>query len=333
VAEVDLDPPRERGSWGPAIKCLAPFLGLALIIAIFAVLTRIQGTKGFVSLGNFRTVLVQTVSVGIAALGMTAVIISAGIDLSVGSVMALTSVVTALCLREGWHPMWALTAGVAGGGVCGFANGAMVTGLRIVPFIATLGMLGIARGAAKYLAGQQTIIAPPGWLGTEMLARFPTPRWIFLSPGVWVMLLLAAAMAWMLRNTALGRNIFAIGSNEAAARLCGIRVTRTKITIYTLAGLFAGLAGVMQFCRITVGDPTTAVGAELEVIAAVVIGGGSLAGGEGSILGTVIGALIMAFLRNGCNMTGVPNYVQEIIIGAVIVLAVTLDQMRHRRQA
>ena len=146
------------------------------------------------------------------------------------------------------------------------------------------------------------------------------------------MLLLALAMAWMLRNTVLGRNTFAIGSNEAAARLCGIRGKRTKLYIYSLMGMFAGLAGVMQFCRLTVGDPTTAVGAELEVIAAVVIGGGSLAGGEGSILGTLVGAFIMSVLRNGCNMTGVPNYVQEIIIGAVIVPAVALDQLRHRRQ-
>ena len=268
-----------------------------------------------------------------AALGMTAVIISAGIDLSVGSVMALTSVVTAYCLRAEWSPLWAACAGVAIGGVCGLLNGAMITGLRIVPFIATLGMLGIARGLAKYLADEQKIDAQAGWLGERVLAKVPEPGWLVLPLGVWVAVILAAAMAWMLRNTALGRNTFAIGSNEAAARLCGIRVTRTKICVYTLAGLFAGLAGVMQFCRLTVGDPTTAVGAELEVIAAVVIGGGSLAGGEGSILGTLIGALIMAFLRNGCNMTGVPNYVQEIIIGAVIVLAVALDQVRHRRRA
>lgn len=318
--------------WGPALRFLAPFLGLIFIIALFAVLTSVRDTPGFLSLYNFRTVLVQTVSVGIAALGMTAIIISAGIDLSVGSVMALTGVVAAHCLRGSWHPCWAVCAAIGVGGLCGFLNGAMITGLRIVPFIATLGMLGIARGSAKYLASEQTIIAPSGWLANEMLAKIPTPAWIFFPPGVWIMLVLATTMAWMLRNTALGRNTFAVGSNEAAARLCGIRVKRTKITIYTLSGLFAGLAGVMQFCRVTVGDPTTAVGAELEVIAAVVIGGGSLAGGEGSILGTLIGALIMAFLRNGCNMTGVPNYVQEIIIGAVIVLAVTLDQLRHRRQ-
>jgi len=318
--------------WGPALRFLAPFLGLIFIIALFAILTSARGTQGFLSSYNFRTVLGQTVSVGIAALGMTAIIVSAGIDLSVGSVMALTCVVTACGLRAKWHPCWAACAGIGVGGLCGFLNGAMITALRIVPFIATLGMLGIARGSAKYLAREQTVIAPSGWLANGMLTKIPTPSWIFLPPGVWIMLLLAAAMAWMLRNTTLGRNTFAVGSNETAARLCGIRVKRTKITIYTLAGLFAGLAGVMQFCRVTVGDPTTAVGAELEVIAAVVIGGGSLSGGEGSILGTLIGALIMAFLRNGCNMTGVPNYVQEIIIGVVIVLAVTLDQLRHRRR-
>ncbi len=314
-----------------ALNVFALCGGLLLIVAFFAIVAHGMGIRGFMSMRNLRTVLVQTVSVGIAALGMTAVIISAGIDLSVGSVMALASVVTAYALQASWGPAAAACAGIITGGLCGLANGAMVTGLRIVPFIATLGMLGIARGLAKWLAGEQKIDAPASWLGDHMLAKVPTPQWLLLPPGVWLMLLLAVAMAWMLRNTVLGRNTFAIGSNESAARLCGIRVKRTKLYIYSLMGMFAGLAGVMQFCRLTVGDPTTAVGAELEVIAAVVIGGGSLAGGEGSILGTLVGAFIMSVLRNGCNMTGVPNYVQEIIIGAVIVLAVALDQLRHRR--
>ncbi len=317
-----------RPEW---FNTLALCAGLALIILFFAALTHSMGVRGFLSMRNLRTVLVQTVTVGVAALGMTAVIISAGIDLSVGSLIALSSVVTAYFLNRGWPAAWAACAGVAAGGLCGLANGAMITGLRIVPFIATLGMLGIARGLAKWLAGEQKIDAPASWLGQYVLCKYPTPSWLVLPPGVWLMLALAAGMAWMLRRTVFGRHIFALGSNEAAARLCGIRVNRTKIYIYALMGLFAGLSGVMQFCRLTVGDPTTAVGAELEVIAAVVIGGGSLAGGEGSILGTLVGAFIMSVLRNGCNMTGAANYVQEIIIGAVIVLAVALDQLRHRR--
>jgi ribose transport system permease protein len=146
---------------------------------------------------------------------------------------------------------------------------------------------------------------------------------------VWILFLLALFMGLVLRNTVLGTHAFAIGSNEDTTRLCGVPVLRNKVAIYTLSGLFAGLAGVMQFGRLTVGDPTTAIGKELDVIAAVVIGGGSLNGGEGGILGSMVGALTMAFLRNGTQQMGWPNYVQEIIIGVIIVLAVALDRYRQ----
>jgi ribose transport system permease protein len=144
---------------------------------------------------------------------------------------------------------------------------------------------------------------------------------------------LAVLVAVLLRNTVLGRRIFALGSNEAAARACGIAVDRLKVTVYGLAGLFFGLAGVMQMSRLRQGDPTVAIGTELDVIAAVVIGGASLNGGEGSVLGSMIGALIMAFLRNGCQQMGWPNYIQEIIIGAIIVLAVAVDRARRAHTA
>jgi ribose transport system permease protein len=200
-----------------------------------------------------------------------------------------------------------------------------------VPFIATLGMWGFARGLAKGFAAEQKIDAPAGWLGTSVLVRQPDPPWLLVSPGVWTMLLLAVAVFFLLRYTVLGRHIFAIGSSEPAARLCGIRVGRTKLYLYGLAGLCTGLAGVMQFCRLTVGDPTTAMGAELDVIAAVVIGGGSLSGGEGSVFGSLLGAFVMAFLRVGCDHVGVPSWLQEMVIGAVIVVAVALDHWRRRR--
>jgi ribose transport system permease protein len=288
----------------------------------------------FLTVDTVRATANQTVAVGIAAMGMTLIIISGGIDLSVGSVIALTSVMTAWCLREGWSPVPAVLAGVALGALCGLFNATMITRLRVVPFIATLGMWGIARGLAKGLAAEQKIDAPYYWLGTHVVTREPMPPlpgWMVLSPGAWTMILLAVLVWALLRYTALGRYIFAIGSNEATARLCGIRVERVKLYLYSIAGLCTGLAGVMQFCRLTVGDPTTAMGAELDVIAAVVIGGGSLSGGEGSVFGSLIGALIMAFLRVGCDHVGVPTWVQEMIIGAVIVLAVALDQWRHRR--
>jgi ribose transport system permease protein len=281
---------------------------------------------------NLRVVLAQTVIVAIGAIGMTMIIISAGIDLSVGAVIALTSVVTALALRGGCAPWLALAAGVVCGGIVGAINGLTITTLRVVPFIATLGMLGVARGVAKYAANQQTVNVPPTWIN-ELAVTFPSRPWMLFAPGVWLTLLLAAAMTIVLRNTIFGRRVFAIGSNEAAVRACGINVERAKVAIYTAAGLFFGLAGVTQMSRLRQGDPTVAVGVELDVIAAVVIGGGSLSGGEGSIPGAMIGALIMSLLRNGCQQMGWPNYVQEIIIGIIIVLAVALDRYRAARTA
>lgn len=307
-------------------QLLGPFLGLAAVVALFGVVA----PSGFLSLYNFKTVATQTVIVGLGAIGMTFVIVSGGIDLSVGSVIALASVVTALAARAGWAPVPAALAGVAVGGFSGLVNGLAITRLRIVPFIVTLGTLGIARGFAKYLAGEQKVDAPAGWLA-EMMSKSPEPAWLFLSPGVWLLFLLAGVAALALRRTVLGAWTFAIGSNEATARLCGVPVARTKVWIYTLGGLFAGLAGVLQFGRLTVGDPTTAMGKELDVIAAVVIGGASLSGGTGSILGSLIGAFLMSTLANGCNLTGVPNFVQEILIGAIIIAAVALDAARHRR--
>lgn len=191
-------------------------------------------------------------------------------------------------------------------------------------------MLGVARGIAKWFANQQTVNAETTWVN-ELVVTMPNPPWLLVAAGVWITIILAILMAVVLRNTVFGRRVFAIGSNEAAARACGIATNRLKIWIYTLAGLFFGLAGVMQMSRLRQGDPTVAVGTELDIIAAVVIGGGSLNGGQGTILGSMIGALIMAFLRNGCQQMGWANYVQEIIIGAIIVLAVALDQWRNRQ--
>ncbi|HEV8432676.1 MAG TPA: ABC transporter permease, partial [Thermoanaerobaculia bacterium] len=225
----------------------------------------------------------------------------------------------------------AIAAAIIAGGIIGIVNGVAITTLRVVPFIATLGMLGIARGAAKWIADQQTVNAPATWIN-ELAVTFPSRPWMLFAPGVWLTVLLAIVMTLVLRNTIFGRRVFALGSNEAAARAVGIRVDRLKIRIYSFAGLFFGLAGVAQMSRLRQGDPTVAVGVELDVIAAVVIGGGSLNGGEGSIGGAMVGALIMAFLRNGCQQMGWPNYVQEIIIGAVIVLAVAADRYRVSRQ-
>ena len=304
---------------------LGPALGLVFVIAVFAFLA--PSPARYLSSFNLRVVLSQTVIVALGAIGMTMIVISGGIDLSVGASIALTGVLTALALTAGWSPALAVLAGVLAGAAVGFANGVLITTLRVVPFIVTLGMLGIARGLAKWAAHEQTVNAPPTWV-SDLLVTFPKPAWLVLPPGVWISLTLAVLVALMLARTVFGRRIFALGSNEAAARACGIDTSRLKIATYTSAGLLFGLAGVMQMSRLRQGDPTVANGAELDIIAAVVIGGASLTGGEGRILGSMIGALIMAFLRNGCQQMGWPNYIQEIIIGAIIVLAVALDRAR-----
>jgi ribose transport system permease protein len=309
---------------------LAPFFGLLLVIIIFAIL--IGEPEKYLSLRNLRTVLAQTVIVAIGAIGMTIIIISGGIDLSVGSAIALTGVITALGISAGWPTTMAVAAGILVGGLVGIVNGVAITRLRVVPFIATLGMLGVARGVAKGLAGSQTVNVPDTW-ANDLLLTIPKHQWLLVAPGVWIAIVLAIVAAIMLRRTVFGRRVFALGSNEAAARACGIATDRLKIYIYALAGLLFGLAGVMQMSRLRQGDPTVAAGLELDIIAAVVIGGGSLSGGEGSILGAMIGALIMAFLRNGCQQVGWPNYIQEIIIGALIVFAVAIDRWRSSRTA
>ncbi len=305
---------------------LGPFIGLASVISFFAIAS--GAPELYLSAHNLRVVLSQTVIVAVGAIGMTLIIIAGGIDLSVGSVIALTGVVCALALDQGWAAPLAILAAVILGGVVGLINALAITRLKVVPFIATLGMLGIARGTAKWMAHESTVNAPTSWVN-ELAVTVPPAPWMLFAPGVWVTLALAFVMAFVLQRTVFGRRVFALGSNEAAARACGIAVERLKLAIYSVAGLFVGLAGVMQMSRLRQGDPTVAIGTELDVIAAVVIGGGSLNGGEGSILGSMVGALVMAFLRNGSQQMGWPTYVQEILIGAIIVAAVAIDRWRH----
>jgi ribose transport system permease protein len=319
----------KKGQVQTLINWLGPFIGLILVLVIFASMPEIQDR--FLRIANLKSVATQSVIVALGALGMTLIIISGGIDLSAASNIALASVTTAYAINAGVPIGWAIVIGILAGSLVGLVNGLLITTLRLVPFIVTLGMLGIARGVAKWIAKNQKIDAPLSWVN-DLMSTTPRPPWLLLAPGVWVFLILAVFMAVVLRYTVFGRHVFAIGSNESTARLCGIRINRTKIFIYSLAGVFCGLSGVMQFSRLTVGDPTVAVGLELDIIAAVVIGGGSLSGGSGSILGSMIGVFIMAFLRNGSNMMGWPNYIQEIIIGAIIVIAVALDQIRHRKE-
>jgi ribose transport system permease protein len=333
------------------INIIGPFLGLVLVIVLFSLSPTVR--PHFLTGENFRLILSQTVIVGVGALGMTLIIVSGGIDLSVGSVVALTSVVGAQMVVRGHASavVAALITILAGAGI-GAVNGAAIGGLRMIPFIVTLGMMGIARGAAKWMANNGTVNlrADDGTLGPEAhkleaLMTSPTApqTWhvpAFMAPvvsfvvvmpaGVWIVIGLAVITGLMMRCTVFGRYVFAIGANEAAARLSGVRVRVQKVSIYTLAGAFFGVAGLMQLSQLTQGDPTGAIGLELDIIAAVVIGGASLSGGSGSVLGSMIGALIMAVLRNGSTQMDWPNYMQEIIIGLVIIFAVAMDQLRQK---
>jgi ribose transport system permease protein len=340
------------------------WLAMALLLIILTggvVEYLLQGTLNYWAPSNQFMIFTQIVTVTVGAIGMTMVIILGGIDLSAGSVIAMTAMGGAAIVRVFspadagaltidqfgslalWVPLLALAAGVGLGGAAGAVNGGLITGLRMAPFIITLGMMTFARGAAKWIGGQTTIHPPTSWISdftkptitlfTENIVwgPFEWNRDVSLSWAVLVTLALAAVAALILNRTRFGRHVFAIGSNEATARLCGVRVEWTKCLVYAIAGASFGLAGITDLGRLGAGDPTTAVGKELDIIAAVVIGGGSLSGGSGSVAGALLGALLMAHLRNICILCGVPTFVQEMVVGPVIIAACAIYQLRQRR--
>ncbi len=317
---------RRAIGWSALWSKLGPLIALAFVFALFAILK----PHRFLSANNLQIMLVQTTVVATAALGMTMIIISGGIDLSIGSNIALCTVVVAQLLAAGYPPLFAALGGIACGAACGLLIGLFITRLNVAPFIVTLGTLGALRGAAKGLAHETTVNAPATWLNGLLQITSSENRWMILPPGVWLVLALTVLVAATLRYTRFGRHIFAIGSNEQTARLCGVPIRSTKLLIYVIGLSFAGMAGVLQFSYLTVGDPTTAPGYELSIIAAVVIGGASLSGGEGSVFGSLVGALIMTVVANGCAKINLANWVQEIVTGGIIIMAVVLDRLRHR---
>jgi ribose transport system permease protein len=307
------------------LESVGPYLGLAFVALIFGFLVGPQ----FFRAGNLELIARQTAIVCTAALGMTMVIVAGGIDLSVGSVVALTTVAIALGLRSDWDPALAAATGIGAGAFCGLVSGFLITRLRVVPFIVTLGMMILVRGTAKGLAGERRLEAPDSFLN-GLLRSVEAGQGFLLPTGIWLVVFLAIAVAITLEYTRFGRHLFSIGSNERTARLCGVNVERTKVAVYTIAAALSGVAGVLQFSRLSVGDPTVADGLELSVIAAVIIGGGSLAGGRGTVPGTLLGAATMAIIQVGCAQRGLPNWVQQIVTGGIIVLAVALDRWRQK---
>jgi ribose/xylose/arabinose/galactoside ABC-type transport system permease subunit len=297
-------------------------IGLLLLCAALWI-----ATPYFATLDNLRNVAEQSTVIGTLAVGMTFVILAGGIDLSVGSVVALAGIVLAMLLRSGVPTAVAVVGAVASGVAAGLVNGALVTFGRLPPFIATLGTMSVARGLALLLADGRPISGFP-----EGLRALATTRVAGLPVSVLLMLGLFAVAHLVLSRTVLGRATYAIGGNAEAARLAGIAVrTYTTIT-YAIAGTSAALCATLLLARLDSAQPIAGIGYELDAIAAVVIGGTSLLGGSGSVLGTLVGALIMSVLRNGLNLLGVSSYVQQIAIGTVIVVAVLIDMSLQRRR-
>lgn len=317
------------------LRALGPLLGLASVVLFFWIVGHLTGKpeQGLVSFADIRLISLQTAIVAIVAMGMTLVIASGGIDLSVGSSVALASVVCALVLKNGQPTIVAVLAAVGTGVFCGLYNAFLITLLRLPPFIATLGTLGVFRGVAIWLASGSVVSAPSETGGPlySIVSTTPSPAWIVFAPAVWGMIGVVALTGLVMHRTVFGRRAVAIGSNPVAAAYAGVPMNRVNLGVYGVLGLVVGVAGVLQFARLTVGDPTVRVGLELDVIAAVVIGGASLNGGHASIIGTLVGAVMMAYLQSRCAALGWPNYVQQIIVGHIIIAAVAIDQWRSRR--
>nr|WP_202529427.1 substrate-binding domain-containing protein [Streptomyces sp. SID8358] len=296
---------------------------LSALVVLLVAMSLLSGD--FLTTQNLLNVGVQAAVTAILAFGVTFVIVSAGIDLSVGSVAALSATVLAWSATSAGVPVWlAVILAVATGIACGFVNGALVAYGKLPSFIATLAMLSVARGLSLVISQGSPIAFPDSVsvLGDTLGGWLPVPVLVMIAMGLLTALILA--------RTYIGRSMYAIGGNEEAARLSGLRVNKQKLAIYALSGLFAAVAGIVLASRLVSAQPQAAQGYELDAIAAVVIGGASLAGGVGKASGTLIGALILAVLRNGLNLLSVSAFWQQVVIGVVIALAVLLDTLRRK---
>ncbi|WP_454253166.1 ABC transporter permease [Pseudomonas sp. Marseille-Q7302] len=320
---------------------LQKFGALVSLLALIAVFSSMS--SAFLTMGNGMSVALQVTSIAFLGLGATAVIITGGIDLSVGSVLALAGVANAMAVKAGASIEVGILVGLIVGGICGAINGLFVTLVKLPPFIATLGMMLVARGLALRLTDAQPISglgAAFGVLGNGVLGRierigddgFPNVIFPGIPYPVIIMIVLAIALWLVLSRTRLGRHIYAVGSNAEAARLSGVKVRAVTLFTYVLSGVLAGLTGAVLMSRLVTAQPNEGVMYELDAIASAVIGGTSLSGGIGSVSGTLIGAFTIGVLRNGLNMLGVSSFTQQIIIGLVILLTVCIDQLRNRKK-
>ncbi|MFI2615178.1 substrate-binding domain-containing protein [Streptomyces sp. NPDC018584] len=320
---------RDAGGAGGAATLRRVLLDNGALSALIVLVVAMSLLSGdFLTTQNLLNVGVQAAVTAILAFGVTFVIVSAGIDLSVGSVAALSATVLAWSATSEGLPVWlAVVLAVGTGMACGFVNGLLVSYGKLPPFIATLAMLSVARGLSLVISQGSPIPFPDAvsHLGDTVGGWLPVP--------VVVMVVMGLVTALVLGRTFIGRSMYAIGGNEEAARLSGLRVKRQKLVIYALSGLFAAVAGIVLASRLVSAQPQAAQGYELDAIAAVVIGGASLAGGVGKASGTLIGALILAVLRNGLNLLSVSAFWQQVVIGVVIALAVLLDTLRRRAGA
>jgi ribose transport system permease protein len=303
------------------MKRLLPFLSLIVLFVALAI-----ASPHFLTNTNLSSVARQTAVINIMALGMTMIIITGGIDLSVGAILAMGGLLGTMAMEKGLSIPAGVLVGILTGLVCGLGNGILITQLRIAPFIVTLGTLGIIRGSTLIISnGLPVHRIPPSFsfLGEGNLLGVPFVLWILVA--------CALLTHVTLEHTRLGRYAFAIGSNQDAAVYAGIPVKFHTTAIYAIGGMLTGLAGMIEASRLMTGQPTAGQGYELQAIAAVVIGGGSLRGGEGTVVGTLVGAFIMGLLSNGSDLLGVSPYLQQAVIGVVIILAVTVDELRKRR--
>ncbi len=313
-----------------AVQKLMAFAGLIALFVVFSL-----ASPNFLTLDNVIGILLATAVNGVLALGATFVIIAAGIDLSVGTVMTFSAVMTGVFVVFWGLPIpLGIVGGILAGGVCGLVNGLVISKMKVPPFIATLGMLYATRGLSLVISGVKPIyfndtpefrqIAMGSALGA-LIPGLDIPNAVFIMFGA------AVVAGLILTKTVLGRYCFAIGSNEEATRLSGVNVDAWKAAVYMLCGMFAGLGGVIMASRLNSAQPALGAGYELDAIAAVVIGGTSLRGGEGTILGTIIGAFIISVLANGLRILSVPQEWQMVVTGAIVVLAVYADIIRRRQ--